>query len=119
MDCTGACFSAAGESITGRLTNTTNVGAMEILQGESATALIVNQKLDRLLQVAATQAEELRVAKAASETSQGQLRELNQKVASLEHQLAANCSQTISRMANFKLPRSISVSALLYCCWII
>lgn len=71
--------------------------------------LAMNQKLDRLLQVAATQAEELREAKSANEDSQKQLKELTNKVASLEQQLAAKDTQP-ARIA--KLPRTISVSSL-------
>lgn len=69
--------------------------------------LAMNQKLDRLLQVAATQAEELREAKSANEDSQKQLKELTNKVASLEQQLAAKDTQP-ARIA--KLPRTISNS---------
>ena len=79
MDVTGSCFSATGESKTTILMDTRNVGGMEMLP-----VVAVNQKLDRLLQVATTQAEELREAKSANEDSQKQLQELNKKVASLE-----------------------------------
>ena len=65
MDGTGSCFSATDQSITTILTNTRNVGGMEMLP-----ILAMKQKLDRLLQVAATQAEEFREAKSWNEDSQ-------------------------------------------------
>ena len=105
MDCTGACFSPEGYSLTGFLNNTQFTPQMASFDGQSS--LSISQKLDHLIQLTTTQAEELNRAKSLHESSKQEIVKLTEKVTNLEEQLTRDGTQ---QGTNYKLPRKISVS---------
>ena len=107
MDSTGACYSLDGVSLTGGLNSTRFTPARPSLDG--TTIVTVNQKLDRLLSVSATQSTQLTHATSAQESTQQELRKLTEEVSRLKEQLdAVRAAKTSGEMK--KIPRAVSVS---------
>ena len=107
MDCSGACYSLDGVSLTGGLNSTRFTSSMPSLDGTSV--LTLNQKLDRLLSASATQAVQLTQATSVQESTQEDVKYLSAQVTMLKEQLH-ELKSVKSSEAMRKIPRSVSVS---------
>lgn len=107
MYSTGACYTLDGVSLTGGLNSTRFTRTMPSLDG--TTVLTMNQKLDRLLSVSATQATQLTHATSAQESTQQEVKNLAAQVGRLKEQLdEVRAVKTTEAMR--KIPRAVSVS---------
>jgi hypothetical protein len=109
MDSNGACFSLGGMSLTGALNSTRFSPALPSVDGTAA--LTINQKLDRLISLSSSQANELVQAREVQEKSQKELEQLRQNVSNLEEQLESSMTN-YSKNGSSKLPRAVSVSSI-------
>ena len=85
MECTGACFSPEGYSLTGFLNNTQFTPQMASSDGQSS--LSISQKLDHLIQLTTTQAEELNRAKSLRESSKQEIVKLTEKETTVDREI--------------------------------
>ena len=103
MDRTGACFSSEGVSLTRTLSNTRNTPTAT---NGTFDGVAISQKLDRLLQLTSSQADDLQKAKASQEAAEKQIQTLTNKIVTMEEELRAKAKTIVTT----RIPRAISVS---------